>query len=113
MTVEVDGGGSASGGGLLGGAAGPQSVGVPELGLQGRDEALIDAVVAAGEAGDDTAVADLTGVLSHFHTGDQLGAWPGDMRVIVRREPIAAGKQVSLFEQLGAWVFNASADSCG
>lgn len=39
-------------------------------------------------------------MLRHSHTGDQLGAWPADRRVIVRREPIAVGKQVSLFEQL-------------
>lgn len=30
---------------------------------------------------------------------DQLKTWPADLRVIVRREPIPVGMQVSLFEQ--------------
>lgn len=58
------------------------------------------ALDAASEARDDAAVADLTGVLCQSHTGDQLKSCPPDMRVIVRREPTAVGKQVSLFEQL-------------
>lgn len=58
---------------------------------------------ALDAAGEDAAVADLTGVLRHSHAGDQLSSWPGDMRVIAGREPIAAGKQVCLFEQLDGY----------
>jgi len=58
------------------------------------------ALDASGQAREDAAVADLTGLLRQSHTGDQLATWPADLRVIVRREPIAVGKQVSLFEQL-------------
>lgn len=57
-----------------------------------------------GKPRDDAAVAELTGLLrsSIGHDGqmtDQLHTWPHDLRVIVRREPIPAGMQVSLFEQ--------------
>lgn len=47
----------------------------------------------------DAHVAELTGLLRHSAGGDQLRDWPADLRVIVRREPIPAGMQVSLFEQ--------------
>lgn len=52
----------------------------------------------------DAHVAELTGLLraSPGPTGqvtDQLATWPQDLRVIVRREPIPLGMQVSLFEQ--------------
>jgi hypothetical protein len=52
-----------------------------------------------GNPRDDAHVAELTGLLRHSVGGDQLSGWPADMRVIVRREPIPAGMQVSLFEQ--------------
>jgi len=57
-----------------------------------------------GKPRDDAAVAELTGLLRASagpdgRATDQLHTWPADLRVIVRREPIAAGKQVSLFEQ--------------
>jgi hypothetical protein len=52
-----------------------------------------------GKPRDDADVAELTGLLRHSVGGDQLSGWPADMRVIVRREPIPAGMQVSLFEQ--------------
>lgn len=48
-------------------------------------------------------MAELTGVLRHSHPGDQLPTWPDDMRIIVRREPIAVDAQVSLFEQLDGY----------
>ena len=52
----------------------------------------------------DAHVAELTGLLRASvgpdgQAGDQLATWPKDLRVIVRREPIPAGMQVSLFEQ--------------
>lgn len=56
-----------------------------------------------GQARDDAHVAELTGLLRHSHTGDQLASWPPDLRVIVRREPIAVDTQVSLFEQLDGY----------
>ncbi|MBI1758334.1 MAG: transposase [Actinobacteria bacterium] len=52
-----------------------------------------------GAPRDDADVAELTGLLRHSAGGDQLTTWPEDMRVIVRREPIPTGMQVSLFEQ--------------
>lgn len=57
-----------------------------------------------GRARDDAEVAELTGLLrsSPGPNGkpvDLLTTWPEDMRVIVRREPIPIGMQVSLFEQ--------------
>jgi hypothetical protein len=53
-----------------------------------------------GEARDDAAVAELTGLLRRSAGGDLYEEWPADMRLIVRREPISPGAQVSLFEQL-------------
>ncbi len=52
----------------------------------------------------DAHVAELTGLLrestdTNGQITDHLTTWPADLRVIVRREPIPAGKQVSLFEQ--------------
>lgn len=49
-------------------------------------------------------VAELTGLLrasvgADGQPVDQLKTWPKDLRVIVRREPIPTGMQVSLFEQ--------------
>jgi hypothetical protein len=63
-------------------------------------EAWEDALDARGAARDDAAVTDLTGILRHSHPGDTLAGWPPDMRVLVRREDIEDGAQLSLFEQL-------------
>lgn len=60
------------------------------------------ALDAAGAARDDAQVAELTGLLRHS-TGDQLAGWPAGMRVLVRREPIEHGTQLSLFEQLNGY----------
>lgn len=57
------------------------------------------ALDADGKPRADAAVAELTGLLRESADGDKLVGWPGDLRVIVRREPIPAGMQVSLFEQ--------------
>ncbi|MGZ4618845.1 MAG: IS1380 family transposase, partial [Frankiaceae bacterium] len=62
------------------------------------------ALDADGRPRQDAHVAELTGLLreSAGHDGqvtDKLDQWPKDLRVIVRREPIPAGMQVSLFEQ--------------
>ena len=63
-------------------------------------EAWEDALDARGAARDDAAVTDLTGILRHSHPADTLAGWPPDMRVLVRREDIEDGAQLSLFEQL-------------
>lgn len=62
------------------------------------------ALDAEGRPRKDAHVAELTGLLRESagpdgRITDQLSTWPDDMRVIVRREPIPAGMQVSLFEQ--------------
>ena len=62
------------------------------------------ALDADGRPRKDAHVAELTGLLRAStgpggQTTDQLATWPDDLRVIVRREPIPAGMQVSLFEQ--------------
>jgi DDE family transposase len=70
---------------------------------QTPETAWEDALDARGAARDDAAVTDLTGILRESHTGDQLSGWPADMRVLVRREDIETGAQLSLFEQLNGY----------
>ncbi|HUH70078.1 MAG TPA: IS1380 family transposase [Mycobacterium sp.] len=60
-------------------------------------EAALD---AAGLARDDAQVAELTGLLRQGADGDRLAGWPADMRILVRREKIEEGRQLSLFEQI-------------
>jgi hypothetical protein len=57
----------------------------------------------------DAHVAELTGLLRHSVGGDRLRGWPADLRVIVRREPIPAGMQVSLFEQHDGYRYQVTA----
>ena len=57
------------------------------------------ALDAAGAGRADADVAELTGLLRRGPDGDKLTGWPADMRVLVRREPISPGAQISLFEQ--------------
>lgn len=52
-----------------------------------------------GKPRKDAHVAELTGLLRESAEGDKLTGWPKDLRIIVRREPIPVGMQVSLFEQ--------------
>ncbi|KAA8946862.1 transposase, partial [Mycobacterium sp.] len=35
--------------------------------------------------------------------GDRLAGWPADMRILVRREKIEEGRQLSLFEQINGY----------
>ena len=63
-------------------------------------EAALD---ATGQARDDAQVAELTGLLRHSAGGDQLASWPAGMRILVRREQIEHGTQLSLFEQLAGY----------
>ena len=57
----------------------------------------------AGTARQDAQVALLTGLLRHSADGDRLDGWPPAMRILVRREKIEAGTQLSLFEQLNGY----------
>ncbi len=63
-------------------------------------EAALD---AAGKARDDAQVAELTGLLREGADGDRLDGWPADMRILVRREKIEHGTQLSLFEQINGY----------
>lgn len=61
------------------------------------------ALDAAGDARNDAQVAELTGLLREGADGDRLAGWPTDMRVLVRREKIEEGRQLSLFEQINGY----------
>lgn len=63
-------------------------------------EAALD---AAGKARDDAQVAELTGLLREGADGDRLAGWPAGMRILVRREKIEEGRQLSLFEQINGY----------
>jgi hypothetical protein len=67
------------------------------------------ALDAAGLARADAQVAELTGLLRHSAGGDRLAGWPTDMRILVRREEIEHGTQLSLFEQLGGFRYQVMA----
>lgn len=67
-----------------------------------------------GKPRDDAHVAELTGLLRESvgpdgQITDKLDKWPADLRVIVRREPIPAGMQVSLFEQHDGYRYQVTA----
>ncbi|MGH3633036.1 MAG: transposase [Mycobacterium sp.] len=63
-------------------------------------EAALDATGAARE---DAQVAEVTGLLRDSVGGDKLSTWPAGMRILIRREPIEEGTQLSLFEQLAGY----------
>jgi Transposase DDE domain group 1 len=48
-------------------------------------------------------VTELTGLLREGPAGDQLGGWPGKMRIFARRERPHPGAQLTLFEAEGGW----------
>jgi hypothetical protein len=73
-------------------------------------EAALD---AAGLARDDAQVAELTGLLRHSTGGDRLNGWPADMRILMRREKIEHGTQLTLFEQLGGYRYQVIATNTG
>lgn len=77
---------------------------MPEQGWQ----AALD---AKGAARDDAQVAELTGLLRHSAGGDRLKDWPADMRILVRREEIEEGSQLSLFEQINGYRYQVIATS--
>ena len=56
-----------------------------------------------GTPREDAQVAEVTGLLRDSVGGDTLGSWPAGMRVLIRREPIEEGTQLSLFEQLAGY----------
>ena len=45
----------------------------------------------------------MTGLLRHSTGGDRLNTWPAGMRIMVRREQIETGAQLSLFEQTNGY----------
>ena len=61
------------------------------------------ALDAAGAAREDAQVAEVTGLLRHSTGGDRLNTWPAGMRIMVRREQIETGAQLSLFEQTNGY----------
>jgi len=67
------------------------------------------ALDAAGRAREDAQVAELTGLLRESAGGDRLDGWPKDMRILVRREKIEVGAQLSLFEQLNGYRYQITA----
>ncbi|MEY8013653.1 IS1380 family transposase [Mycobacterium servetii] len=69
------------------------------------------ALDATGAARDDAQVAELTGLLRHSTGGDRLVGWPAGMRILVRREEIEHGTQLSLFEQLAGYRYQVLATS--
>lgn len=74
-------------------------VAIGQMPAQGWEAALD----AAGLARDDAQVAELTGLLRQSAGGDRLKGWPADMRILVRREEIEEGRQLSLFEQVNGY----------
>jgi hypothetical protein len=48
-------------------------------------------------------VTELTGLLREGPAGDQLGGWPGKMRIFARRERPHPGAQLTLFEAGDGW----------
>ncbi|MGE5762234.1 MAG: IS1380 family transposase [Gemmatimonadota bacterium] len=63
----------------------------------------------AGDPREDAQVAELTGLLRESAGGDRLDGWPTDMRILVRREKIEHGTQLSLFEQLNGYRYQVTA----
>jgi hypothetical protein len=61
------------------------------------------ALDSRGAARDDAAIAEVTGLLRKGPSGDKLTTWPARMRILVRREPIDEGTQLSLFEQTNGY----------
>ncbi|MEY8015537.1 transposase [Mycobacterium servetii] len=53
----------------------------------------------------------MTGLLRHSTGGDRLVGWPAGMRILVRREEIEHGTQLSLFEQLAGYRYQVLATS--
>lgn len=61
------------------------------------------ALDATGAARKDAQIAELTGLLRDGCGGDRLHTWPAGMRILIRREPIEEGRQLSLFEQTNGY----------
>jgi hypothetical protein len=62
-----------------------------------------DALDGTGAAREDAQVAEVTGLLRHSTGGDRLDTWPAGMRIMVRREQVETGAQLSLFEQTNGY----------
>jgi hypothetical protein len=67
-----------------------------------------------GKPRTDAHLAELTGLLRTCvgpdgQVTDKLDTWPDDLRILVRREPIPVGMQVSLFEQHDGYRYQVTA----
>lgn len=71
------------------------------------------ALDAAGAAREDAQVAELSGLLREGADGDRLAGWPADMRILVRREEIEQGRQLSMFEQINGYRYQVIATATG
>jgi hypothetical protein len=80
-------------------------VAIGQMPAAGWDAALD----AAGAAREDAQVAELTGLLREGPDGDRLAGWPAGMRILVRREEIEHGHQLSLFEQINGYRYQVTA----
>lgn len=56
-----------------------------------------------GDPRDDAQAVELTGLLRQSAGGDRLAGRPAGMRILVRREKIEEGRQLSLFEQINGY----------
>jgi len=60
------------------------------------EQAWEPALDHTGAPRQDAQVAEVTGLLRDSVGGDKLGSWPAGMRILIRREPIEEGTQLSL-----------------
>lgn len=66
-----------------------------------------------GSDREDAAIAEVTGLLREGYAADKLGTWPAGTRILVRREPVEEGKQLSLFEQTNGFRYQPFATNTG
>lgn len=69
------------------------------------EEVWSAALDATGAAREDADIAEVTGLIRGSHLGDKMGTWPAGMRILVHREAISEGTQLSLFEQRTGYRF--------
>lgn len=67
------------------------------------EEVWTPALDSKGAAREDASIAEVTGLLREGYSGDKLDTWPAGMRILLRREPVEEGKQLSLFEQINGY----------
>ena len=62
---------------------------------------------------DDAGTVELTGLMRASVGGDELANWPGDMRIICRRERPSAGAQLCALEEADGWRYQLFATNTG